>query len=905
MQFPDLREEINRMNGCLKKQVNGFSLIKRKYYLQYLAVFTLSFLILFYLCFAIWFYKYDKTFLRYIDGLDQHYLAFLYIGELIRNFFHDLAVNHTLVLPLWNMGIGYGADIPTSLAAYLPDPFNWIAAFFPGEYAEKGFELMLLLKVYAAGLAFSWFCFDKRQGRFATLMGSILYMFSGTVYIIFIESFFVNPLYIFPFVLAGVNRIWNGKNSALYVFSLAFSFINYFYFAYMICIFVFLYCVLKFLGDKEKRTLKLFCMQAGRILFFSCIALGMAMVILLPIALVLVEMGRLGVKYDLPLFYGCEYYKGLLKGFISSYSMLGRDCLIGYGSFSLLAVFALFIKKKEKQLRVIFIILTAGLGLPVFGSIMNGFSYTANRWVWAYALCVCFMAVKAIPVLYNLDVREKLFLIMAVLLYVVTVQIFLNDSNKATNIAILNLILVLILLLVGMKKHYESFKMFVASAVLLSVWFSSFLFFGHRYENIMYYEVGRGAAYTLVSENPAITMLSGLVNKNLDFRYDETGTNRIRNTSWLYGISGMDFYMSIYNGSIDRFHNNLALLTGSVSHDYQGLNRRSDLEWLMNVQYYLANSIYANRLPYGFDELAGEKQKGEERFLAYKRNRNNSFVLGFKKAFAQKDYAMLSPFERQQLLMHGVVLQDGNDKIPVLPDYSIRSELKASKYLTLIDDIIEKKKKNGILSCVFDNITNSELYLYVEGIDTDDNQGFVMDALAFCNGKFIDSSGLRICTANNKTHMYGNKHKWLINLGLVDEANEIKLLFSEPGRIKMEKIQVYAEPVNTIQSHISNLVSLTEDLQIKNNEIQFSLLKDSFPYAFLSVPYSIGWTATIDGEKREILKADDAFMAIPLQKGDHKVQLLYRTPGLLPGALISVMSLFGYVLYLRKLKKCA
>lgn len=879
--------------------------MRQKYHLQYLKVFSFTFLILFYLCFAGWFQKYERTFFRSFDGLDQHYLIFLYIGDLIRNFFHNLFENHKFVLPLWNMGIGYGADIPTSLAAYLPDPFNWISVFFPGKYAENGYELMLALKVYAAGVAFSWFCFEKKQGRFATLMGSILYMFSGTMYIIFIESFFINPMYIFPFVLAGVDRIWSHKSSALFVFSLAFSFINYFYFAYMICVFIFLYCLLKFVRNKETLSLKLFCMQTGRLLFFSCIALGMAMVVLLPIIYALSDMGRLEVHYYLPKLFNKEYYAGLLTGFIGYYNMLGRDCLIGYGSFSLLAVFALFIKGKEGQIKTIFILLTAGLCFPFIGSIMNGFSYTANRWVWAYALCVCFMVVKAIPVLHTFSFKEKLALTFSVLLYIVIVRLILGVSGKATDIAVLNLIIVLLILLIGMKKRYETFKKYLRVAVILSVWVSSFLYFDHRYGNIMYYEIGKNTAYSLVSDNPAITMLPGLINDNPNFRYDEWGTGRIRNTSWLYGISGMDFYISIYNGAIDRFHNNLGLLTGSVSNDYHGLNRRSDLEWLMNVQYYLVDSKFTNRLPYGFNEIVGENQKGEETFQAYVSNRKNSFVLGFKNAFGEKDYKMLPPYDRQQLFMRGVVLRDGNDKLPVLPDHSISFVLKESKNLIYKNGIIDNKQKDGILSCVFDRITNAELYLYVEGVDTDDGHGFLMDIVAYYRGKPIDSSGIRHWTTNNKEHMYSNKHKWLVNLGLVSDANEIRIFFPNPGRIKMKKIHIYAEPVETIQSHINSLVSLAEDVCISTNEIRFSLLSDDYPYAFLSIPYSAGWTALVDGKKRDILRADDAFMVIPLQQGERKVQMFYRTPGLLPGAIISIISTFGYLLYLRRFKYCA
>ena len=86
---------------------------KKKYYLEYVATFTIAFVVLFYFCYEYWFYKTNKTFIRFIDGLDQHYIMFVYIGSLLRDFFRGFFVHHELSFPLWNMGIGYGSDVLT------------------------------------------------------------------------------------------------------------------------------------------------------------------------------------------------------------------------------------------------------------------------------------------------------------------------------------------------------------------------------------------------------------------------------------------------------------------------------------------------------------------------------------------------------------------------------------------------------------------------------------------------------------------------------------------------------------------------------------------------------------------------------------------------------------------------
>ena len=100
---------------------------KKKYIFIYSVIFT----ILFILCIGQWFCKYEKAYFRFYDGLDQHYLSFLYVGRWIREITGNIFINHNFSIPMWDMAIGYGGDILTTFSAYLGDPFNWISALIP------------------------------------------------------------------------------------------------------------------------------------------------------------------------------------------------------------------------------------------------------------------------------------------------------------------------------------------------------------------------------------------------------------------------------------------------------------------------------------------------------------------------------------------------------------------------------------------------------------------------------------------------------------------------------------------------------------------------------------------------------------------------------------------------------
>lgn len=74
----------------------------------------------------------------------------------------------------------------------------------------------------------------------------------------------------------------------------------------------------------------------------------------------------------------------------------------------------------------------------------------------------------------------------------------------------------------------------------------------------------------------------------------------------------------------------------------------------------------------------------------------------------------------------------------------------------------------------------------------------------------------------------------------------------------------------------------------------------------LSVPYSQGFTAYVDGKETKLQKANTMFMALELEPGEHEIRLTYCTPYLKPGIVLSVTGLILYVLLVlyRKKKSC-
>ena len=67
---------------------------------------------------------------------------------------------------------------------------------------------------------------------------------------------------------------------------------------------------------------------------------------------------------------------------------------------------------------------------------------------------------------------------------------------------------------------------------------------------------------------------------------------------------------------------------------------------------------------------------------------------------------------------------------------------------------------------------------------------------------------------------------------------------------------------------------------------------EEFPILFTSVPYTIGWTAYVDGVEQEIIPlVNDAFIGLALEPGEHEIELRFTAPWSKCGIILSIIGL--------------
>lgn len=83
--------------------------------------------------------------------------------------------------------------------------------------------------------------------------------------------------------------------------------------------------------------------------------------------------------------------------------------------------------------------------------------------------------------------------------------------------------------------------------------------------------------------------------------------------------------------------------------------------------------------------------------------------------------------------------------------------------------------------------------------------------------------------------------------------------------------------------------------QFKQNRITGTIAAQEDKMMFFSIPYAKGWTLKINGATAPIEKVSIGFTGAEIAKGEHTIELSYRTPGLVIGG---IMSLGGLLIYL-------
>lgn len=895
-----------------------------------------------------------KSFFWSVDGLSQQYVWFVYTGQWLREAFSSVFVEHTLDIPLWTMDSGFGVDVIQALICTAINPFYAVSALVPQQWAEEAFEASMLACLYCSGLAFSAWCVGRGIERRCALAGALAYVFSGNVVSIFSQPGFLFPVLAFPLALWAADRIFARRSPVPYIAILAWALAFSFYDAYMILLLLVLYCLATFFWRVDRGLgsygrLRRLAGWTGRFLLYTALAVLVSCTLFLPQAMSLVGSDRLELDRTVGALYSAWYYINFLMG-ITTYSFAGGDAYVGLSAIAPLAVLVLVLHRKEHGgVLVSFAVLTVMLMLPAFGRLMNAMEYPTCRWSWAYSLCAAYAVAVAMPAMSRMARGERR--VVAVVAGIYVLCCLLLPVSGRTKLAALVLAASLAMCLatslrddrfpapvIGSVPASVTFRFALSMAVCVAVSGAmSFAWFlapglGEKSQTL----VDAGTLWSRHAEDGA----SGLVARasagpgyDGSYRYDRTAMAgcAIHNSNLITGLMAPDFYNSIYNDGVDELLTSLGLTsTEGANNRFGSLDSRSALEAMFGVRYFCIGDDELAMLPYTFrsaEKIASSRGESGGQAL-YETDRVLPIAFNVDSYLTVDDYYALPVEARQEALLSGAVLDSGSDVPGVSRSDGIDTSVSDVPYevtgasgCEVCGDTIIVKDGGATLQLSFNSPADSETYLVFRGMDFRelelgdryseqewDDLGVMGEAKAVAsevlqmpatNGFFFvgtDGSNVsRVYYPNSSDPIFGGVRDWVCNLGYSEDSRtEATLTFEYPGVYTFDDISVASFPMSALDQRLEVLEGgAASDVEIGTNLISCTSSSETDSLLVLSVAYSDGWSATVDGVPADIYKADLGFMSVRVPAGTHEVVLTYRTPYLLTGAILSGLGFVG------------
>lgn len=898
---------------------------KADFYILYTIVFAVISLVI-YGCF----YFNGKSLVWSHDGVPQHINALAYYGKYLRNVLKTLVFDHKISLPMWDMHIGYGSDILTTLHYYvIGDPLTLFSVFVPEKNTEILYEILIFLRIYLAGITFSIYCFYRENPKQATFIGCLVYIFAGwTIYASMKHPYFSNPMIYLPLVLMGIDKVYKKEKPYLFIWATAVAAMSNFYFFYMISIFMVLYAAFRYFGIFRKRSVKDVFQWFLKFAGFYLVALMIAALIFLPVVMTLFGTERFQAQNYVPLLYDRIYYEKYL-GCLIGENMIQWG-VAGYSAVAMAGVFVIFSKKKKYTgLKLGFVLLNLFLLIPFAGHVLNGFSYVSNRWIWAYGMLIAYILVQAYPELFTLQMREKRRIFIMLLVFCVLALVSKSARTERNSMAVMLLVLAVFTVLsygnIFMQGKYLC-GMLVAvlvTSIILNVSYQ------YSYEkNYLSEFEEKNRALEELQDGPDRTILS--LDGSSSSRYDQYKTGSYVNTAMYMGTNSTSYYFSVANGNISRFFEEMYLNTPWDYH-YSSLDGRTILDRLASVKYFAVKRNGYGYIPYGYDEEAASTKK----YRIYEDEDSLPLGYTYDSWISREKYEKLSVTEKQQALLQGAVVE--NSSLPEtqlsFDDKKADFTLEAGKGCKIKDGKVIVTKKNAKISIGYRGEPKSEVYLIAKNLDfsayspreqvsdkkwnslteyeknqilyEDDNWRYWKESKESAVEVSLGSVDKTIRIFTDKYNGYSGRHNFLLNMGYKNySAGTMTLTFSMPGEYTFDDLYLVCQPMESVEKQTEKLGKESlENVSMETNKITGDIDVSSDKFLAFSIPYSDGFRAYVDGKKVDLIKANSMYMGIELKKGKHEIVLTYCTPYIVPGLILTATGLLLFLLIVVSYRK--
>lgn len=875
------------------------------------------------------------------DGLIQHYTALCYYATYLRNIIKTIILQHKFIIPEWSFSIGYGSNILTTLHYYvIGDPFNLLSVLVPTRYMPYYYSFMILFRMYCAGLAFSAYSFHmtkekKDYSEYAVLAGAIIYIFcmyglsSGIKH-----PYFINPMVFFPLLLLGAEKVMKKQSPVLFMITVAVSACSNFYFFYMLVLLTVMYVFVRLFTWYGYRQIRIIGCQILRLFLYSAIGLGTGMVLFLPVVLTVFQDSRFGNGTPLQIAYDMKYYASFLGSFISTTSG-GHWCIMGFSAISLSAVILMFCRiKKHRLLAVGFAVSTIMLMIPAVNYALNGFSYAASRWIWAYAFLVSYIVTRMWPELLKISSIYSNVTFLSLSGYFLIC--ILLDHSRTEDMAFAMVCAFAMLCLFQLQISIRWKEYIALLLIVVNIGMNGYFMFSFHNNDTTENYADWHKVNILVFDSFDDAVAEASADDDSDFfRFSQEFSNN--NATLLSGLHSIQYYWSLSNNAIIEANNELGIL--EFTHNmYYDLNSRIRLTNLANVKYYIApsgrSSMYA---PYDF-LFKGTYSAGGKDYDVYENQNALPFGYTYDSVLESARFEKASSIEKEELMFQGAYLGEYKANLPLKNTVTTSEKIPytiscKSDDVTYKDNCFTVTKEGASVVLNFDGMKECETFLQFKGLkyrgcsplerykdnsefdplnlytakDLQEKSPLEKKKLKYKNRNWKEkdflsltvigfddeqrSLGQGMWLLNPGYTWYSGKEDFTVNLRYSDaKRTSVEISFPYEGIYSFDSLSVECLPVKNYHNHLDSLQEESmRDVCFDTDCVTGNITVTTPKLLCLTIPYEKGWSAYVDGKETEIIKTNYMYSGILLDKGKHEIELIYHTPGLRIGLIVSLI----------------
>ena len=819
--------------------------MNNKDYIYILAIIILFIVILFFLVGT-----------KYVNGStmdwdSQHWI----IPEYFRTLFYDTKD----LFPSFAFNLGAGENIYNLSYYGFLSPIVLISYLFPSIKMVNFIEISMIFIVIISVILMYYFL-RKRFDSKISLIGTLLFLLSGPViFHTHRHIMFINYMPFLILSLIGVDLYFDKNKRTLLIISAFLIIMSSYYYSISSIICIVLYGIYEYIEMNKKITLKKFIIDGIKFILPILLGIMLSMILILPTFYAL-KSGRPDITSSV------DVLKLLIPN-INLKEILYNSYTIGTTSIFIVAIIYGLISKKtnDKFLSIIFLLIIL---FPIVMYILSGFMYVRGK-VLIPLLPLAILLITTFLDKYRYNDNKK----FVILLFVVSiVQIILYIKSKEY-IFILDVLLVFIIYLLSLKYKNKNYLIY---PLLLSTLIVCFI---NNYTDILVTKEDLSLQFNTYNYDK----LNKVIDKDINIYRTANDMMGMKNIN---RVINKNYYLpSIYSSLENPYY--YEFTTNTIGNEMEN-NISTAITSSKNI---IFNTYMGTKymITHGYEPIGYKNIKDSNVYINEK-----VLPIGYvtTNILDKNTYDLLDEIEKPYALLTNAVIdmdenttyenkiKEENIKYEII-DSNVQINKEDEKYIINSNDSgklllkLDKTYKNEILFITFD-------MNYSESCIVGDTS--------------ITINGVKN-TLSCKTWTYHNKnYKFNYTISSNEEIDKLNIEFVK-GKYEISNIKVYSLDYNNILEFVESVDEFKIDKSLTKGDIIIGEINvTETGYFILSIPYEEkGFNIYVDDREVEYERVDESFIGFKIDEGYHNIKIVYTSPYLLEGLIISIM---GYVIFL-------